>query len=447
MRNRHDRIAMFASMVASVSIASADAVPAAPTDGAPLPGEESGRIDRGGESEGPQRQLRRAVLFVPRILVAVVVAPLRAGVWVYDKYQVKERYMDLAFNDARTFGVYPIAGIESGYGLSGGARIVHRNLFGEGERVRLRAVTGGRFRHDVALDLGSGQRFGSAFAVGAEGELERRPNDRFFGIGNSDPGVLTRFRQQVARVSAGANLRIAPTLQLRPAGTLARFELSRSDEGPPIDEVYPEATMVGFDGASYGYGELELRWDTRGRASRWESPSVPARGWLVSGFAGRAASFGAGEDFWRYGTDLQHFLRIGKGPRVLAARLYGEVTDGSVDQIPFTQLPSLGGSTLLRGYTSDRFRDRVAAVGSIEYRWDLSYELTASMFVDAGRVYSGLDNLTLDDMRVGFGVGFELYNSNAFLMRGSLASSRDGGVFLDLSFDPGRDVEPRVERR
>jgi hypothetical protein len=442
MRLRHTPLATLASLVLSTGIANAE-----PSDGAPRPGDESGRLDRGEPAESPQRKLRRALLFVPRVVVGVAVAPVRGAVWLYDRYQLKERYLDLAFNDARTFGAYPIAKLESGYGLTAGVRIVHRNVFGKGERVRFKGETGGRFRHDVTLDLGSGRRFGDSLAVGAVGAVERRANDRFFGIGNDDAPVLTRFRQEVERVGAGADIRLTRTLHLRPSGSLASIEMSNSDEGPPIADVYPEETMVGFAGAKYGYGELEVRWDTRGRGSRWESPSVPARGWLVSGFAGRAVSFGAGEDYMRYGTDLQHFLRIGNGPRVLAARVYGEVTNGSVDEIPFTQLPSLGGANLLRGYTSDRFRDRVATVGSLEYRWDLSYEVTASMFVDAGRVYSGIDELTLEGMRVGFGVGIELYNSNSFLMRGSLASSRDGGAFLNLSFDPGRELEPRVERR
>jgi hypothetical protein len=415
-------------------------------EGAPVPGEESGRID-GTESDEPTtKKVVRGVLFVPRVALAAVLAPVRAGVYAYDRYELQRRYMDLFFNDARTFGLYPVASLESGYGVTAGARLVHKDLFGDGERFRATAATGGRLRYIAALELNSGRRFGDAISLAVEGEIERRPEDRFFGIGNEDMAIETDFRQDLMRASAGVDFRLGGGFHLRPAGTISEFELARSEMGPPIDEVYPNVTRVGFDGARYAYGELELRFDTRRAATRWELASMPATGWLLMGFAGRSTALAEGASYSRYGADLQRYIRIGRGPRVIAARAFGEMVTGARDEVPITQLPRLGG-TLLRGYQSDRFRDRIAAAGSIEYRWDLSYQLAALMFVDAGRVYSSFDALTFDGMRVGYGVGFELHSTNAFLMRGSIATSRDGGVFFDLSFDPGRDLKPRVERR
>jgi hypothetical protein len=39
----------------------------------------------------------------------------------------------------------------------------------------------------------------------------------------------------------------------------------------------------------------------------------------------------------------------------------------SVDAIPLTDVPPIGGTELLRGCARDRFRDRVAAVGLFGY--------------------------------------------------------------------------------
>jgi len=170
-------------------------------------------------------------------------------------------------------------------------------------------------------------------------------------------------------------------------------------------------------------------------------------GWLASAFVGRTQRLDMGVDYSRYGAEVQHFLRIGEGPRVLVARLHGEGVTGGLDEVPFTELPQLGGKALLRGYPTDRFRDRVAAVGSLEYRWDLSFRLTGSLFVDAGRVYPSLRELSFDDMRVGYGIGIEYHSHASFFGQLSLASSIDGGVFLNLAFDPVFDLDTRVERR
>src|SRR5262249_4576058 len=153
------------------------------------------------------------------------------------------------------------------------------------------------------------------------------------------------------------------------------------------------------------------------------------------------------EDYTRFGLDVQRFFRLGVGPRVLQARLHGEMVTGAVDEVPFSDLPRLGGALLLRGYPWDRFRDRIAALGSLEYQWDLSDRITMSLFVDAGRVYPSLADLTFDDMRVGFGTGLQMHNSRGFVTSVTFATSRDGGFFVDVVFDPIYEIRTRVERR
>ena len=172
--------------------------------------------------------------------------------------------------------------------------------------------------------------------------------------------------------------------------------------------------------------------------------SLPVRtGSFAAVFGGRVDRLDGGADFWRYGVELQHYLRIAKGPRLLIARFHGEAVSGSRDQVPFTELPMLGGATFLRGYTFERFRDRVAAVGSIAYEWDLSHLLDAYVFTDAGRVFSSIDGATFHDLRVGYGLGLELHSDTGFLFEGSIASSIDGGVFFSVSFNPVLDARAR----
>ena len=116
---------------------------------------------------------------------------------------------------------------------------------------------------------------------------------------------------------------------------------------------------------------------------------------------------------------------------------------GDLAEVPFNELPRLGGAQRLRGYPLDRFRDRIAVVGSAEYQWDLSRALSASLFADAGRVYRAASELSLDHLRVGYGVAIEAHSDERFVARLSLASSIDGGVFVDVSLDPVFDIAER----
>jgi len=102
---------------------------------------------------------------------------------------------------------------------------------------------------------------------------------------------------------------------------------------------------------------------------------------------------------------------------------------------------------VLRGYASDRFRDRIAMVGSVDYSWDLAPTISASLFVDAGRVQRSLEDLETSDLRVGYGMQVDLHTSRSFLARAQIASSVDGGVFFNFGLDPVFELDGRVERR
>jgi hypothetical protein len=69
------------------------------------------------------------------------------------------------------------------------------------------------------------------------------------------------------------------------------------------------------------------------------------------------------------------------------------------------------------------------------------------VFTDIGRVYPAVTDLSLDHMRLGYGVGIEGHSPDSFVLAGSLGSSVDGGLFLNLSFNPVYDLDDRVRRR
>ena len=428
---------MNAGAVVTATLVAAMALAPRPAAATP-PGEESGLVAPVDAGDSAARRAARGALWLPRTVIAAALWPLELGSYAAERYQVADRTKRVLFNDAETLGVVPTARLESGFGLTLGARVVHRDLLGRGERVDVRAGAGGRFRQLHRIALRSGERLGRV-SLDLDGEYERRPRDPYHEELADGDVVLHRYRHRIARVTAAVDVRATEAWFVRAAASLADHELGADGGEMPA--------LPGWDGTRAAYAELELRHDSRRAARSWEPPSHASAGTLAAAFAGRSTALDHHPDFWRYGVDLQQFVRIAGGPRAIALRAHLEALAGGGERVPFHELPRLGGATLLRGYPSDRFRERAAAMASAEYRWDLSRAVLASVFVDAGRADRRVRELADGALRVGYGVGLELHTDASFLARVSVASSVDGGVFVDLSLDPVFAIEPRVERR
>ena len=428
-----------------------------PIEELPAPTEASG-LEVPPEEASRLWWIPRALLFVPRLALEVIDAPIRGGLYVSDRYQLIERAEDLLFNDARTFGVYPIGAYESGFGISAGAKMVHRDMFGRRESADLKALYGGRYTQEYSLELSTGDRF-SRLRAGLETEIQRRPTERFFGIGNgdlvdasaivtpidpleSDVAVASRYRQDSVLARAELDLALGGHLFAAGRTGLERRELGRSDDpsgDAALADVYDPAAVVGFtEIVDTSYSELELRLDTRRPANRYASAAMPSRGVLVAGRAGYDREIGASRPgFFRFEADLQAYLDLYEGTRALGFRLLAVQIDAEADEVAFFKLPRLGGDTLLRGYQTDRFRDRGLLLATAEYKFELNPRYLAGfLFVDAGRVQRSILDPELGGLRVGFGGGLQLHSPTSFLMRLHVASSSDGGVFLNLDFDP-----------
>lgn len=433
---------------------------------APLPTHAGGTVvDRSVDDAG--LWLPRALLFVPRWALELVFGIPRFGMWAYDRFQIKERWKSIFFNDTGTMGIYPVAFVETGFGLNAGARFVHRDLFGHEERFRLRASYGGRLRQHYSAKLSTGRLLGEGTQLDIVASWEIFPKSRFFGIGNRDvttspatpidalqdrTAVSTRYRHDDATAELTFETAIADPLTLRFSGTYKHRDFSGdidSDEDPEVGEVYATESLVGYqnDLDSF-YPEIELTIDTRDTAEFFQSPASPSTGWKLTGFAGYR--HGIRDDpsgHVRYGLDLQRYINLYAGDRVLFLRAYVEGITGDLDSVSFVDLPQLGGPVFLRGYERDRFRDRIATLATVEYNYVVERNFSAYVFADAGRVWRAYEKVGVHGTRIGFGGGLQMHSVNSFLARALIASSIDGGLFFNLSFDPVYDARSREESR
>ena len=420
--------------------------------------------------ESASRVIGRGLLSLPRWGFQLAMQPVRGAVWVYERYQIGPRLMVVFFDDTMTYGVYPAFFFETGFGFNAGVRAVHRDLFGQRESLRARAGWGGEQTQSYALTAGTGQRFGRV-ELELSGEIELRDRDRFDGIGDRDlvgaedvvfpldplgegAAVRSRYRQRYSRMWGAADVAVAGPLSARASAGIIDRKLNDDDVETRGDEVisdaYDIALLPGFsEDPTLGYGELELVYSTRRPVSRYVPSPWWSAGWHLRGFGGYANGIGDdASEFFRYGVDLQRYVNLFGATRVLVLRLYGEgLSEDPGPNVPFTELPSLGGRYLLRGYHRSRFRDRYIGMGSAEYQFDVTAATYGYLFVDAGKAIRDIDSDALDSPRVGFGGGFQINTDRSFLARILIAGTKDGDFLFSLTFEPQFDLRERFNRR
>ena len=336
-------------------------------------------------------------------LVYGLTYPFRGAYTLEARYGVASKVKSVFYNDAETAGVLPSASFLNGFGLNLGAKAFHNDLAGNGERVSLSASYGGEVSGSAQLKVELPELTGGRTYQRLRLRGELNPDLLFAGIGNGtgvgsglDPRASrtqTRYQQRrlLGLLEAGVVLG-PPTRRLRVGVSLIhnqrRFDaLDDSQAGVSVDKVYDTAAIVGFeDGFSLTEGTLDIELDLL------DQPGINASGAVVRAFAGGAPQVGE-FGFYHWGAEVVLTKALWLPGRVLAVRLVheGVVADGG--DIPFTDLPRLGGAGLLRGYVRDRFRDELSAVATAEYHYPIHANAAGALYLEAGKVARTYDEL------------------------------------------------------
>ena len=137
---------------------------------------------------------------------------------------------------------------------------------------------------------------------------------------------------------------------------------------------------------------------------------------------------------------------------VLSVRGRMQTTLDDDDVVPYFLMPSLGGGSVLRGYSTGRFRDRHALITSAEWRWFPNRTaFDVAFFFDAGTVAARRADLWSERMRTDWGIGGRFHGPAQTPLRVEVAHGSDGwklvvsGQTRVLIADDPRT--PRVHRR
>lgn len=438
----------------AASGAPGERVSAEADDTTSLPGQARRVVQEDSDASDALLLLPRLALAAPRLVVRTVMGAAVTGTRIEDRHHLIDRAEDFFFDDTRTYGVFPTLFYETGFNTNVGARAVHRDLFGVGARLHLRAGYGGADRQVYEGHVHTGHWLpGGRISIHVGYE---RARDDFYGVGNADltvrdpaappidalsgeSAVRARYVERKLYGEAGAITALSGHWYLDVLHRLRLREIAAPGDAsaPALSAVYRRDTLAGFgDEVVDAYTELGLGFDGAHSHKPDVPDDLPSSGVRLDTWTGMQAQLEAPREvFATVGADLQPYFDLYRADRVLRLRLRVVSVVGPLDTVPVADLPQLGGSRLLRGYPPSRFRGRVTALTTAEYRYPVQERMAAYLFVDAGRAYVRVEDLSPEGLRVGFGGGLLIYGGAGARVRFQLASSIDGGLYFHVKAD------------
>jgi hypothetical protein len=364
--------------------------------------------------------LPRAVLFLPKlVLSAVFWLPEQAFKAIDNLHLIQRAEAILYFDDAHQFGWTPLIAYQSGYGPTGGAEVFHKSLFGHAEEISVTGVYGGQFTQAYRFAFNADRLGGSRMWLDTQARFEAQPGLLFggFGISESDnappgPGLNPRQSNALTYLSQDRVLgliRVGYTAgerrELVKFGATAILNHREFDQNAvhkrQVAAVYDTNQIPGFNDQ---VTTLELQgnlvMDLR------ENRGLDTRGLYMESFFGGVPELDKYR-YLHYGIELAYTIDLYKATRLLRLRVGLEAVEGRASQIPFSDLPRLGGGRRLRGYREAQFRDERASLASIEYHYPIHRNVAVELFIDTGYVSEHYRDLyKLNHWKIGYGGGF-----------------------------------------
>jgi hypothetical protein len=245
----------------------------------------------------------------------------------------------------------------------------------------------------------------------------------FYGIGMATPEDRSNFGMKQAYLAGNADVRPVPWSVFRAGMSYEDFSLeSGAGSSPSIEDVHSPASAPGL-GASPTYVHLLASGgiDTR------PSPGYARRGGLYEVTYHNYADRDDTHSFDRMDAEIVQHIPILRENWVISLHGLLQTTLDDTDTVPYFLMPSLGGGSTLRGFSSARFRDLHSLLMSGEFRWIPSrLGLDMALFYDTGKVTPTFRDISWRGLASDVGIGVRFHGPLATPLRIELAHGREG---------------------
>jgi hypothetical protein len=256
---------------------------------------------------------------------------------------------------------------------------------------------------------------GDAWHVTGDAIVERYPSE-FYGLGAQATDTSEIFTPQRLTLTATAQRRVMRHLFLGAGYSIRHGRMVNIEAGGRL----APGTIPGSRGGTDAILTLDGVWDSRDVLYR-----TRRGGYLHLAFGVAGTALGGDRAYQRYTADARAYRSVGPDV-VIAGQAILDATGGTV---PFDLLPRLGGSGILRGFTSPRFTDGAMSAAQLEVRAPLKGFLSVVFFGGAGATAPSARAISDASWRVAGGGGLRILldRKEGLQMRLDYAFAKGGG--------------------
>jgi len=246
----------------------------------------------------------------------------------------------------------------------------------------------------------------------------------FYGVGNRTSAA---FKEHISYKAFKGNLRVLRKINKNFFGGIQYQYYNIFDMKYPSGSLFKNHKIEGQLGSiTSGFGP-SLLYDSR------NSILNPTKGhyFEISNFIFNQA-FGSQYNFVNFIIDVRKYIKINK-KGIIALQSYVNLNFG---HIPFKQLATVGGNSIMRGYYNGRFRDKNAIVLQAELRQHLFWRFGYTLFADIGNVSSNFTTKELSNIiyTVGCGARYKLLKDENLNVRVDFGIGKNtSGLYITLS--------------
>ncbi len=262
------------------------------------------------------------------------------------------------------------------------------------------------------------------FNIYASAQHRDYPREDFYGSGpSSHPSERTDYRLKDGLYEGVIGFSRSSLTVTGRVGLLHSSILPGRDDAFPNTALTPSLDFIRLSAGAW----LERR----------DEPQNPHRGYSI-GIAASRFSQRSGRDYqWnRMSIDAREYLALGSNRHVIALRQVTSLDKPDAGSlVPFHLQSTLGGSHLLRGFASSRFRDDKLLALSAEYRFEIQPKVEIALIYETGKVFQSMSSFNFREMERSFGAGIRLKSPRKVRLRLDVLRSVEG-TRVHLKFSP-----------
>lgn len=371
------------------------------------------------------KKLWEHVLASPAYLFDVVSIPVHWGL------KMAERNVPRLFEgDRGPYGIYPLFELGGNSGTAVGLLGFHNKVTPADHKIRLEFLFGSGEYNNFELDYSISDFLAGGNTLDIETGYKNDPVVSLFGGNGSRITDKRVYATQEIAGSLRIRKRLTKWVDYLVTAAYYQIDIIRAKAGdnkPDQDGALPvPAELTGL--TSLLSAGSSIRFDfSRGkpRINRGIRYSIGLK-WKQSLNSTR-------HQFIEYTAAWNQFIPVFFLPDSRRLALKGELrkveTIGD-KTIPFFAQPGLGGSSNLRGFSTNRFQDSGSMLFTLEYRYPMWGFADVVLFADEGQVFNHYSEIKPGSFHSSYGAGLHVLSASGFAFRTEFAFSRESSRLI-----------------